>query len=516
MKALLPTILLLLAWASAVSAQDEDTLPVGAVAERSVTGSALVETFRQVGEYRVWRFFAKQTTFGMLTSTVKERTEVDGEECLALEETLQIDYSKIGTDRQVEVTGRTYVSTTGRYLGSKMEIGSGETVEQMELTRKGTSLEGFFTRAGTENDLSLPYEQGSYFWEADLVDQLEIFLAMQDLEIGSVIDDSIWMPQTLLKSRISGHVAYFMWQEIYKGKIDSVFIIRLTQPSNYQLYFTPDKRLLRVDMLDQGIRVYQDLVRVPADAGGSSGATTGSHLSARNLLLKLPHYLAFLVIAAVAILMVSRRTFKWSGAYLALGLGLVLYLIIPLLVNRLLVTIAGSWLRSGSIDPGSIYLIGSVPPLLLGLVQVGLLIGGLALAIAWLKAKEYRQVALGALVGAGMGIAEAVYLSGLDVTFLFDFALVERACFIFLHVFSGAIVGWSWRQGGARLGLAAIVIVLVNGLTRYLPLLVRGGMIDVEATHFVMILWVLAFVVVSLIVLKRRVRVSDTDVGGSS
>ena len=56
--------LTLLIVAPVVFGQPLDTLPKGAVAERSIKASTSVESFRPVGDLRIWSFFAKQTTFG--------------------------------------------------------------------------------------------------------------------------------------------------------------------------------------------------------------------------------------------------------------------------------------------------------------------------------------------------------------------------------------------------------------------------------------------------------------------
>jgi hypothetical protein len=142
----------------------------------------------------------------------------------------------------------------------------------------------------------------------------------------------------------------------------------------------------------------------------------------------------------------------------------------------------------------------------MGAAQTVLLIVGLALAIRLAKAREYRYGAIGAFLGAGLGIAEAFYMSGLAVTYLFDLALVERAAFLFLHTFAGALLGWAWQAGRLRLALTALVVVIVNSLARYLPLLVRGGALDVEMTHLVLVLLVLVFVLATLVTSQRQVR----------
>jgi hypothetical protein len=198
-----------------ILAQPDDTLPKGAVAQRSVRASESVEAFRPAGDMRIWQFFAKQTTFGQLTSVVTGRRDIDGRPALTLRESLQIDFTKIGGEAQETVSGESYVTSSGHFAGCELRIGPSKQAEQLVMSRSDDELTGYFTRGGEENEIELPWPRESYFWDPHLVDQLEIFLARQDLEIGTVIDDSLFLPQSLLHTRVAGQVVYFMWQEIY-------------------------------------------------------------------------------------------------------------------------------------------------------------------------------------------------------------------------------------------------------------------------------------------------------------
>jgi len=440
---------LVLLGTGSVSAQNEDTLPPGAVPERSIPAARSAEAFRPVGEYRVWRFFAKQTTFGQLSSVVKGRTEIDGQEALILQEDLQIDYSKIGTERQVLASGESYLSNGARYLGSKLRIGEADEEERFEIERSGRTLEGFYTRAGTEHAVSVPYENEYFFWDVNFVDQLEYFLAMHDLSIGTRIEDSIYLPQSLMTARIVGQVVYFMHKEIYKSKFDSVFVIRLTEPSDYQLYLTPDN------------------------------------------------------VAGLAVLFFSTGAFRRPVSYLFFAGGAGLYLVVPLVLNPLLVMLMENWLRPAIVKGSSIYLLGIGPSLIFGLAQVGLMLGIIYAMLIWSNSREYRFIGLGAFLGAGFGLAEAIYVAGLQVTLLFDWPLVERTSFIFLHTISGALIAWGLAKGAGRLRLTLALVLVVNVVARYLPLLVQGGLAGVEATHFVLSVGMLLYLLAVLMIVKK-------------
>jgi hypothetical protein len=495
------TILLL---APVVFGQPADTLPKGAVAERSIKASASVESFRPVGDLRIWRFFAKQTTFGQLTSTVTGRRDIDGQPALTVKESLQVDFSKIGGEAQEIVSGETYVTTSGRFGGCDLKIGPPATAERLMITHSDDDLTGFYTRGGEENEISQPWGTECFFWDAHLVDQLEVFLAMRDLEIGTTISDSIFLPQSLMRTRITGKVIYFMWQEIYKGKIDSVFVIRLTEPSTYQLYFTPDKKLVRVDMVEQGIRVYQDLVRRTAvDASSEPVNSSRAPFSLRALLFKLPHYFAFVVIAGLSILLLAARAFRWPASYLSLLIGLVLYVVMSLAVNPMLIWMARHWVNLQSASGSSFYLAGTMLPLFTGLIQAGLMYSGMFFAGILSSVRPYQWCGLGAVLGGAFGLAESIHISGWRIEVLFDWALLERSVMIVMYTASGALIGRFMSGERVYLVWGIVGATLVNGAIRFLPLLVQTRKIGIEAVHLIMAIGVVVYLLIVVILSKK-------------
>ena len=496
--------LIVLCVSHGVFAQQADTLPRGAVAQRSIRASASVEAFRPVGDMRVWQFFAKQTTFGQLTSIVTGRHEIDGRSALTLRESLEVDFTKIGGEAHEIIRGESYVTSSGRFAGCDFEIGPPEQAERLVMSLSDDGLDGYYTRGGEELDIDQPMTAESFFWDPHFVDQLEIYLGLQDLEIGTVINDSIFLPQSLIHARIAGQVVYFMWQEIYKGKIDSVFVIRLTEPSTYQLFFTPDKKLVRVDMVDQGVRVYQDLVRQTKIPGSSEAATSReAPFSLRALLFKLPHYVAFVLVLGLSILLLAPRAFRWSSSYLALLIGAILYIVTVLAVNPALIWVARHLVDLRSVSGSSFYFAGTLLPLMTGLIQAAFIYAGLYFIGRLSASRTYRYSGLGVFLGGAFGLAESMYLSGWQTEVLFAWPLLERACMIIMHAASGALIGRFMTGDRVHLVWAIIAAAAVNGAMRYLPLLVQTRMIDMEAVHFIMALGTLVYLL-GVVVLSRR------------
>ncbi len=496
--------LLCLMTLAAVSSFTQTTsdLPVGAVPDRAVRAEHSIQSFRQVGDLRAWTFFGRQTTFGQLSSSLKEIKKIGGQEALVFEETLDIDFSKIGTDRHTQTRGEHWVSPEGGYLGSRYELGPDTALEKLELKRRDDEITGFYTRAGNKIDLSVACPRDLLAWETHFVDQLEMFLAMRDLRVGDIIEDSIFSPLSAYVTPLAGEVKWFMWQEIYKGRIDSVFVIRLSEPQNCQLYFTVDKRLVRVDFVDQGFRVYQDMVRAGETGVHESKPQAGS-LSLRAILFRLPHYLAYLVIVVLAVLFISQTGYKWLNCYLAFLAGAVSFVIIPITQIPLQEYAVSHWLLPRVTGGGSVYVWGLIPSLIAGIVQEAVKLAAVFGFIFWRAPREYRLPVIAAYLYGGFGFVESCYVLEAGLIPLFNWSLLERAFLILFHTAGGAVIGHSILKGSRRLIPVLLLVMAVNTCFRYLPIFVQKGAVDLGLMHFIMAFITLAFVVVAILMMRR-------------
>jgi len=497
--------LILIAATPSLSAQEEPEL------FRAVKAEPSIESFRPIGDARTWIFYAQQTTFGRLISTVRDSREINGRQALVFDEDLSIDYSKIGTERKIEARGDFYLGLDGSYLGCDLTLGPDSASERLVVELDDGSLEGYYTRAGSKVDVDVPLERDILAWETNFIDQLEVFLAMRDIEVGDTIVDSLFSPQIMMSTRIVGRVTRWMWQEIYRDKIDSVFIIRLTEPGDYQLYFTADKRLVRVDMENQNIRVYQGLIRgtLPGAVAPKSATPKRDAASTfRLMFLRSPHYVAFLVMALLSVLFLTRSGFKRLDNWLALVLGGLAFVIIPYTQIPLQVYIVTAWLIPNISEGGSIYFWSLFPAAASGVIQTLYVLVLLTALFFWRKAKPFHQPALGAFIGAGFGLIEACYVSGLQVTSLFTPILVERGFIILFHVVAGTLIGSAIGRSVERLSITVILVMLVNTCYRYLPIFIQQGKITVPLLAIIMGFIGLAFLVYALLTLRADSRES--------
>lgn len=491
-------ILALLAGTGLLTAQESSPPP-----SRSIEGSVDIESFRPIGELRLWTFFSKRKTFGQLTSIVKGYETIDGRDALILDENLQIDYAEIDAERKIDIRGQHYLAGNGDYLGSSYLISGGETLGKLELRKSGNRLEGSYSGDGRDQDLSVPFERDQFGWEANFVDQLEIILAMHDIRVGDSLLDSIFIPQSMYPARIVGYVETFEWQEIYKNRFDSVFVIHLSEPQPYTLAFTADKRLIKVDMLSQDVRVYQDMVRKPtaAEQANASSRSTGQ-IGFRALFFRIPQYIAYLLIALGSALLIAPHGAKDRTAWMSLLGGAGLFVLIPFTQVPLQQYLVSSWLLPQMSQGGSIYFWFMWPAIASGLVQSVLIVGTLFLMFNRLGAGAQRRAILGAFLGAGFGMIEAGYLVGFGISSLFAWSLLERGFFILFHTAAGAMIASATTMTRGRLIGTVTAVILTNSAMRYLPLFTQQGQVAVEVMHFMLAFITIAFLIITVLGLK--------------
>ncbi len=497
--------LILLAAAVNLSAQEEPELFRAVKAERTI------ESFRPLGDARTWIFYADQTTFGRLISTVREARDINGRQALVFDDSLEIDYGKIGAERKIETTGDFYLGLDGSYLGCNLVIGPDSASERLEVELDGETLEGYYTRSGSEVDVEVPLERNALAWETNFVDQLEVFLAMRNIQVGDTIVDSAFSPQIMMSIPIVGTVNRWMYQEIYRDKFDSVFIIRLTEPGDYQLYFTTDKRLVRVDAENQDFRIYQGMIRgtLPATASRTTTPVRRDPGSTfRLMFLRSPHYVAFLLMALLSVLYLTGFNFKRLDSWLAFVVGGAAFIVIPYTQIPLQLYIVGSWLIPNISEGGSIYFWSIFPAMASGIIQTLLVLGLLAALFSWRDSKAFRRPALGAFLGAGFALIEACYVSGLQITSLFTPILMERGFIILFHVVAGTLIGNAYGRGLERFSITVILVMLLNSCLRFLPILIQQQKMSVPMMTILMGFIVLAFSVYAIVTLRADAKES--------
>ena len=500
-----------------------DEAPAGVGPARSTPAAASLPEFRPVGETRIWNFFARGKPCGRVTSRIAPSESYAGQQAVILYHGLQVDFSRLGSDRKLGVLGRTYLGSDGRYLGTKYEFPTTDPPDSLVLTVSDSKITGHYTRESNPIPRQGSIASGRMAWDHFFVDQLEIYLALHDINVGDSLIDTLYDPQTMVDIPIRAEVKWWMWQEIWKGYIDSVYIIRFAEPSGIQAYFTKDRRLIRLDYNNQGLRAYQDLVQAPTEASTAPPTTAKQdetptltpsvieRVQSRktygfvNFVAGLPHYIAYLLVAILVVVLLTRGAYRWAESYVFFVAGAAVCAITPFTLKPLVEYVLADWYVPGINAGGSLFVWGVVPAAIVSIAQTALIALALYGLFMWRNPKASRYGYLGVFLGAAFGVAEACVILGMSIQPLFSWVLFERAFWIIFHGAMAGLIGLGLFRGRNQ-AIGMIVLSLVaNCWLRYVPVFVQTQTFDLELARIVIAASSVVVLIFAVLLLGSRV-----------
>lgn len=438
------------------------------ILSREISGSDKFIDYRSLGEIRAWTFIVKDSTIGTLISTVKDEIEINNIDGYLIKEKLKLNYEKTGSSLKMNIESEHYVDSKGFYLGDKMQLKINDQDEKLELERSDEMLKGFTTRGGNEIDQSHTFKKNGYAVENNFIDQYELFLAMRDIKVGDIIEDSIFIPQSMTMGNIKAEVKDFINLRVYNQVFDSVFVIQYSEPQEQTHYFTLDKRLIKAVIPAQDLKIYLDVVtKLPE-------ALTKSVASKRSILDMVIIYFIYLIAGIISLLFFIKDGYRWSLSYISLFIGGIIFIIIIFTQIPLQIKLMNNLFIPRVKLGGSPYFWGMLPALSAGAIQEILKALTIILIIKVSRIKGYKYIIIGAMCGVGFGIVEACYLvGGADSSQLFSISLLERGFMILFHTTSGALLGYAYSVSLNKLSIFAVLMIIVNSIFRYLPVFVQ-------------------------------------------
>ncbi len=471
------------------------------LAQRAVQGENTLESFRPDGELRMWTFVVKDSTIGRLFSTMKGRTSINGVDAYIIEQRLGLDYTRLGSGVTIDVEGRQFVAADGTYLGCDLQIKTGDQTAQLELKRDGDTLRGYIEQGGQETDRQYHFSADGFAADVYLLDMHELFLAMRDFKVGDTIRDTMFVPQVRQKQYVEATVNMFVDKQVYKGTFDSTFVIVYSQPQHQAFYFTPDKRLVKVEIPGQQLKAYLDIVRV-----FDVGASEETDHALGGFVARLPVFTAYLILGLFSLVFFVGRACRRPVTWLAFLAGGVVYLPVIVTLMPLQMYLVERLLIPGIAAGGSPYFWGILPALTAGVIHQILKVALILLFRIMAKLRTDRIVVIGAVCGAGFGIIEGCHLAMLAINVeLFSWHLLERGFMILFHTTSGALLGYGLAAGltSRRLVLILSAMILFDAFLRYLPVFVHQGVIVVQMMYFMIPIVVVALTFFALWRFKR-------------
>jgi len=471
-----------------------------ATAKRSLQASKSFSEYRSQGELRVWTYIIKDSVIGQLTSKVTGTEEIDGVTAYILQEKLYLDYNKIGSPVLLDISGKRYVSERGAYLGDDTKVTINKQPSEIHLRKSGERVTGYFTRGKDKLKQERKLSGNPFGIDNDYFDQYELYFAMHDIQVGDTIDDSIFVPQTMLMAHLSGEVAAFSFQQLHRTLFDSVFVIKLTEPQPLELFLNTNRRLLKINNHNQNLRVYLDVIQ--EEPAGNSIKKTFTLSKFINLL---PTYILIFVIGAIIRFFLVGGKYRWLVSWYALLIGILAYIIIVFIQFPFQSYFFKHWFVPLTASGKNIYLSVFLVLIPTGIFQEGLKLLGLILCGRWGKLTPTQFITIGGLVGLGVGLGEGWYLSSiLTPDKIISGILLERISMIIFHTITGVLLGYAWGSRNTKQIVSSFaVLALINTGIRSLPIFVQQRVVETQLMYVILSITVVVLLLGAMILLKR-------------
>ncbi|MBK7141323.1 MAG: hypothetical protein IPH75_04495 [bacterium] len=462
--------------------------------------AATFEAFRPVNDSRVWNFEIDKQNIGTLTSTITEEKSIDGLDGYVIEQKLSLDFRKAGTELTMQSEGEQYLSTTGAYLGCELSIEISGQRSKIKIRRDGDRLKAEVTAENGSSESAELFPRDGFGFELFYVDLMEAYFALQGAAVGQTFADTLYAVQSMIPVNLSALCLDYRYLGLFTGKYDSVFIINVTLPESYRLHMNRSHHLLKVDMPDRKLKIYQDYAG-PARQSARDQEPGFSFAGLIRALPVIPIYLAF---AAIAVSLLAWRGWRNRNAYAAFIGGAVLYLILPGTLHPLQKLIVDSLVIPAAKRGESLWILAILPTLVGGLLTTLLIYGALYSWQRFRAAQAGDLSAIGCFLGAGLALADSVYLATtIPSGLLISMMLLERAAFVILLAVVGAVLGRAMeRDLHALIKNLVAVLILVSGF-KYLPMLVQGRIVELQLMYILALLLAVILLGVVMILLSR-------------
>ena len=474
-------------------------LPRAGIAQPvSSDGVADVLAYRPLGEERRWTFVSRDSVLGTLTSVIDSRREIDGRNGVVIREKLQLDFGKLGHELALDIEDDFCVSPTGFFLGCRIRLATASGKERVELDRDGDRLVGYATRRGAEIEQVLDFKTGGFAVNNYFVDQLELVLATRDLKVGDIIDEEIFVPLDMLASRVRGEIRDFAYLQLHSSLYDSVFVVTLSQPQRVDLFVTRDRRLVKASFPGQDVRAYLDAVKRPPPQPVQPEA------SRVDIPAYLPWYALFVVVGIFSILFFIGQGYRWLISYIGFVFGAALFTVVVVTQIPAQKYLVGSVVIPGLRAGESLFVLGLLPSLTVGIIQELLKLLGIFVIARIARIQHNRLTVIGSVCGAGFGVVEACYLlTGMDLSLVASWSLIERGFLILFHATSGALLGYGLARGIRQRAAIVTALILVNSLFRYLPTFVQQQVLPLGVVYFASAIIALVLLFWATLVFRR-------------
>nr|MBN2277011.1 PrsW family intramembrane metalloprotease [candidate division Zixibacteria bacterium] len=468
----------------------------------ALRASRSISEFRERGSVRKYIFYMNEQEFGRLESKCAGEKDFDDRPSYRFDEKLHLDYSAFGRDYVLDIDNRHYVDDRGYYVGDEMKLKSSGQSQTLHLGVQGDGVAGYYTRNQNREEVNLPMAIPFFAVDNNLIDQYEIFLAMHNIRIGDTLSDTIFIPQSLYRAAFKIVIENFIPVR-YGDMADSAYVCRFLLPNDQTMYFTRDKKIIKLSQPSQKLEVI--LSESPLD----KMAPPKSPFGFEDFFWRIPVYLVCLAVGLVFAIPFLRKYFRQPELYLILILGGFLFPLINQIQLPLQRWFAENYMIPGIKSGGSIYYYGLYSALISGLVQETLKLIPVALFFMWRHPGRNLTIALGVFCGLGFGIHEAASLSGAayqsGALSIFSMAMFRYLMTILFHAVTGGAFGYALHRGWIKVIIVWLALVVIHAFINYLFIFVQKAVFDVTILEILTILiYLLLLLAVYLMVRRSR------------
>ncbi len=204
-------------------------------------------------------------------------------------------------------------------------------------------------------------------------------------------------------------------------------------------------------------------------------------------------YLAFAVFAALVLLVVATRAFRWSDSYVGLLFGAIVFGLVLITQIPAQKYVVANLLIPGLRQGESLYFLGILPALVGGVLQELLKLLGIFAVQYHRQTPATKLIYIGAFVGAAFGIAEAIYIT--QPVPIGSWVIFERVTKIAFHIASGALLAVALESVSEKKYLIIGGTMLANTVIFYLPVFAQQAAVSPGALHF----WMAAITIIALV-----------------
>jgi hypothetical protein len=462
-----------------------------------------IEKLRPEGTERTYLINYKEEQVGALVSKFEGATTFEGSKCYRFSENYNLNLTPFDIEYAVTTIGKHYVDKKGRYIGDDMMITVNDQAQRLHLFKKDETLSGYFKRGDSKEDVNRQLPDNIIAFDNNMIDQIEIFLAFHDVNIGDTIYDSIFVPQSQVIAPVKIAVEDFQWTR-YGKLFDSAYVCHFIEPNNQIVYFTKSRKVIRVDQKTQDLNI------ILFESALDRTAPKVSAFTFKDFIRRIPLYVVYLIFGIIFSSYFLQRNYKRFETYLIFILGAMMLFILKETLFPLQKWYGEQYLIPAVEEGRSFYFYAFFTALFSGLFQEAATMVPLLIIYIWKKPRQEYSIALGFFCGIGLGIVMAAYISGTAYQAgglkIVSVPVFGQIITILFHGIAGAAFGYGLNRGLKYISLIWLATVLIHSVSEYLIAFTQGKVFDMAVYEFIRTLICLVYLLSVYILIKKTGR----------